>query len=72
MLHTKLHGNQSTGSCQRRFLKGFYNIWAWRPSRSCDPDVANKLLFSLPIDSTPNLALIGLAVSEKMFEIVTG
>ena len=23
----------------RRFLKGFYHIWAWRPSWSCDPDV---------------------------------
>ena len=21
---------------RRRFLKGFYHIWAWRPSLSCD------------------------------------
>ena len=33
---------------RRRFLKGFYHIWAWRPSWSCDPDAANKLSFPLP------------------------
>ena len=27
---------------RRRFLKGFYHIWAWRPSWSCDPDAVNK------------------------------
>ena len=26
----------------RRFLKGFYQIWAWQP---CDPDSLNKLSF---------------------------
>ena len=31
---------------RRRFLKGFYYMWAWRPSWSCDPDTPNKL--SLP------------------------
>ena len=30
-------------------MKGFYHIWAWRPSWSCDPDAANKLSFPLPI-----------------------
>ena len=25
----------------RRFLKGLYHIWAWRPSWSCDPHAAN-------------------------------
>ena len=51
-------------------MKGFYHIWAWRPSWSCDPDAANKILFP-PTQggSTYNLALIGPAVSEKkMFE----
>ena len=33
---------------RRRFLKGFYHIWAWQPSWSCDPDAANKLSFPLP------------------------
>ena len=27
----------------RRFLKGFYHIWAWWPSWSCDQDNLNKL-----------------------------
>ena len=33
---------------RRRSLKGFYHIWAWGPSWSCDPDAANKLWFPLP------------------------
>ena len=53
-------------------MKGFYHIWAWRPSWSCDPDAVNKLLFPLPNEAPhKNSALIGQAVSEeKMFEIV--
>ena len=50
------------------FLKGFYHIWAWRPSWSCDPDATN---FVPPTHrgSTQNLALIGQAILEKkMFE----
>ena len=45
MLHTKFCGNRPAGS---GFLKGFYLIWAWRPSWSCDPDAANKISFPLP------------------------
>ena len=33
---------------RRRILKGFYHIWAWWPSWSCDPDAANKISFPLP------------------------
>ena len=33
---------------RRRFLNGFYHIWVWRPSWSCDPHAANKILFPLP------------------------
>ena len=40
MLHTKFHGNRSTGSGEENF-EG-YHIWAWRPSWSCDPDAAYK------------------------------
>ena len=29
-------------------LKGFYHIWAWRPSWSCDPDAANKISLGVP------------------------
>ena len=47
MLHTKLSW-KSACRFWRKFLKGFYHIWALRPSRSCDPDVANKISFPLP------------------------
>ena len=43
MLHTKFHGNLS-----EKISEGFYLIWTWRPSWSCDPDAANKLSFPLP------------------------
>ena len=36
---------------RRRFLKGFYHIWAWRPSWSCDQDSLNKLSFPHPKES---------------------
>ena len=48
MLHTKFRENRAASSVNR-FLKGFYHIWAWRPSRSCDPDAANKISFPLPM-----------------------
>ena len=64
MPHTKFHRNRPR--FQRRFLKGFYHKWAWRPSWSCDPDAASKLSFLLHKEA----ALMGQAVSEKMFEIV--
>ena len=44
MLHTKFRDNQFW----RRLLKGFYHIWAWRPSWSCDPDAANKISSPYP------------------------
>ena len=30
---------------RRRFLKGFYHIWAWQPTWSCDQDHLNQLSF---------------------------
>ena len=36
---------------RRRFLKGFYHIWAWQPSWSCDPDPINKLSFPHPTEA---------------------
>ena len=48
MLHTKFRENRLTGSGEEDFFKGFYHIWAWQPSWSCDPDAANKLSFPLP------------------------
>ena len=46
MLHTKFRENRPTGSGEKH-LEGFYHIWAWRPSLSCDQDAANKLSFPL-------------------------
>ena len=48
MLHTKFRDNRPTGSGEGRFLKGFYHIWAWGPSWSCDSDAANKISFPYP------------------------
>ena len=50
MLHTKFHDNWPTG-LRRRFLKGFYLIWAWRPPWSCDLDPTNKHSFPHPMDA---------------------
>ena len=50
MLHTNFRSNRTIGSGKEAFLKGFYHIWAWRPSWPCDPDVANKLSFPIPIE----------------------
>ena len=50
---------------EKKIFKGFYHIWKWRPSCSCDLDAQGG--------SIENLALIGHAVSEeKTFEIVDG
>ena len=63
-MHTKPQGYWPFGSKEEDFLKGFYHIWVWQPSWSCDPDTANKLLFLLTIE-----VLYDPVVSEKkMFE----
>ena len=56
MLHTKFGGNRPAG-CGEDFLSGFYHIWAWRPSWSCDQDPANKLSFPLPMDALHKILL---------------
>ena len=49
-----------------KIFKGFYHIWAWQPSWSCDLDNLYKLLFPLPKETPHNIwLLIGQAVSEK-------
>ena len=35
MLHAKFQDHRASGSGEEDF-KGFYHIWAWRPSWSCD------------------------------------
>ena len=42
---------------KRRFFKGFYHIWAWRPPWSCDPDPANKLSFPYPTEAPYEICL---------------
>ena len=56
MLHTKFRENRPAGSGED-FLKGFYHIWAWQPSWSCDPDATNKLSFPLPKEAPHNIWL---------------
>ena len=43
MLNTKFRENRPAGSGEEDFFCGFYHIWAWRPSWSCDLDFAIKL-----------------------------
>ena len=45
MLHTKFRGNRPGGAGVEDFLKGFYHIWAWRPSWSCDQHHVIRFLF---------------------------
>ena len=48
---------------EKRFLKGFYHIWAWRPSCSCDQHHVISLYLKAFIQS---LLQIGTVVSEKI------
>ena len=59
MLQTKSKGRWPSGSEEEDF-KGFYHIWAWLPSRSCDQDQLNKLSFLRPEES-PYEILLSLA-----------
>ena len=36
---------------EKNIFYGFYHIWAWRPSLSCDLDHLYKLSFPLPKDA---------------------
>ena len=58
---------KSARRIQRRFLKGFYHIWGWRPSWSCD--LHHVIRFSFPFDlkaCIQNFVQIGTVVSEKI------
>ena len=58
---------------EKKIFKGFYHIWAWRPSWSCDLDYLYIHWFPLPIDFFHIEFLIGQAVlEEKIIEIVDG
>ena len=47
MLYTKLQQHRPIGSVAEVFY-GFYHIWAWWPSWSCDQNHLSKLLFPHP------------------------
>ena len=51
---------------RRRFSKGFYHIWAWRPSWSCDPDFMNKIIYPYPVDAPNAFFSTSPVVSEEM------
>ena len=40
---------------RRRYLKGFYHIWAWRPSWSCALDYLYIHWFPHPIDASQKI-----------------
>ena len=46
MLHTKSQGHRPSGSGEEDLrvftIKGFYHIWAWRSSWSCDQNILYK------------------------------
>ena len=44
MLHAKFQDHRISGSGEK-LCKGFYHIWAWRPSWVCDLDSLCKLSF---------------------------
>ena len=41
MLYTKFQSHQSFGS-KEEILEGFYHIWDWKPSWSCDLEHLNN------------------------------
>ena len=43
---------------EKKIFEGFYHIWAWRPSWSCDPDAANKISFPLPKEAPHKIWLL--------------
>ena len=74
MLHTKFQGNRPSGSGEEDF-KDFYNIWAWRPSWSCDLDQISKISppppFALRLHVKFN-EISPVVSEEKSFENVDG
>ena len=66
MLHTKFRGNRPAGSGEEDF-KGFYHIWACRPSWSCDQHQVIRIFISLYSTAfIQNRVQIGTVVSEKI------
>ena len=68
MLHTKFRLNWPASSREEDFLKGFYQIWVWWPSWSCDQH--HVIRFSFPCVHLKafiqKLVQICTVVSEKI------
>ena len=47
MLHAEIQDHRTSGSGGEYFL-GFYHIWTWRPSWSCELDHLYNFSFPLP------------------------
>ena len=56
MLHTKFR-EKPLPVLEKKIFSGFYHIWAWRPSWSCDVDFAIKLSLSLPMDAPHKISV---------------
>ena len=62
MLHTPFPDHRTSGSGEADF-KGFYHMWAWRPSWSCDLNHLYKLVLPLPKETQHKICpLFGPAV----------
>ena len=48
MLHTKVHGNWSTGSIKKKIFKAFYHIWAKKPSGHVTNIILTYVHFLVP------------------------
>ena len=59
---------------RRRFFKGFYHIWAWRPSWSMDRDHFSNFSFPQPKEAPYEIwaKLAQGLLEEKSFENVNG
>ena len=53
---------------EKKIVKGFYHIWAWRPSRLCDQDHLYILLFHLPKELPHKFGFDWPSGCEEIFE----
>ena len=56
MLHAKFYEHRTIKSVGEDF-EGFYHIWAWRPSWSCDLNHLYKISFQLPKEAPDEIWL---------------
>ena len=54
MIHAKYQDHRTSGSLEEDF-KGFYHIWAWRPSWPCDLYHLYTLSFPIPKETSQKI-----------------